>query len=492
MKNNILFLLLSIFTSFATLAQSITDYDQISLGKDAYGNDVKFYFIPVPRTSTCDIFYYDTFGRFIVKIDDMASMYDSKTLEHIRTFKQKGEKIRNLFEDGYIPYTEGEEKLSFYNFDGKKIWSTKNTLVLDLDSIILCTNRYNRDKLIAYDRSTGNEFWTLNVSAKDQPLAKITSFEDKPEYVYAVADSLYRVEVATGKNIRRHIQTSRRTGKFFGKDYIGLHSNFWLEGDSLFIADADSLYCLDLDFRSIWQTALPKDEVAKSGIWSSGDSIKLFSVGWTYLPNYVPVSFAGPFAASFDIKTGRILTSNDIGMKKTANMMSYCDDGRIYIVKGDKIFYTDEGDSTLTKIDFEPNYNLIEKIDKTSRPEIKIEREIYMIKAGVMMPIQSGKSHVIINLRNKDFYLVSPDGHSEPLPVNEVYFYDINNFYYTKPDEKGMRAFAEVDPDTDRVTFYGKYVNGKAFRDENGSMIVRTKAGIGMRMGQKPKTEQMK
>lgn len=120
-------LLCTFIAIFSTaFADSLTEYQQISLGKDTDGNDVMFHFIPVPPTSTSDIFYYDTMERFIVKIDDMASIYDSNTLELIRTFKAKGDRITHLFEDGYIPETKGLEKNNFFDFNGKKIWSTNN------------------------------------------------------------------------------------------------------------------------------------------------------------------------------------------------------------------------------------------------------------------------------------------------------------------------------------------------------------------------------
>lgn len=188
-------------------------------------------------------------------------------------------------------------------------------MVCDLDSILIFTNKTKHNKLIALDRSTGNELWTLRLSDKNQSLARINSLENKPEYVYAVTDSLYRIEVSTGKNIRRHFHSYHKSETFLGKSYMGLHSDFWSEGDSLFIADADSLYCFDTDLRSIWQTALPKDVVARSGIWNVGDSIKLFSPGWALVKNIYRDNYTGPFAASFDIKTGKTLTTTFIDKK---------------------------------------------------------------------------------------------------------------------------------------------------------------------------------
>ncbi len=483
MKKQILIIFAAILLSMTAFAESITEYPEMCMGKDGEGNDVMFHCMPTPPGLPTSISLFDTFNRFAVKIGDKTTVYNSETLEPIVTFKQKGDRMTNLFEDGYFALDiDGSHTPNFYNFEGKKVWKTGNRFVADFDSIILCTNKLKRDKLVALDCSTGTELWSRKISTKKQPYyCRILQTKSKPNYFYIVADSIYRFEIASGKSIRRSLRSSKPSTNIFEKDKWNIRSNFLVKGDSLFIADADSLYCFNSDFRSIWQTALPPNSVGGSNIyWHDSCQLILLSIGEIFDNSRDGVGrLSSPFVARFDLSDGKTLSTTSINVKKNVDGMVYTDDGTMYLYGGNKIYYTNENDTTLHKIDFEPDLNYVKDY---RHPGYRIHQWVSMIKDGKMERVQSNKNGFILEIDKKKFYKVYLDGHSEELPTEDVFFYDINDLYISLRNEKGINACAVVNPDTKRVIFYSK-LDGDFVRDKNGSMLIRFKTGIAFRKG---------
>ena len=105
-----------------------------------------------------------------------------------------------------------------------------------------------------------------------------------------------------------------------------------MKGDSLFIADADSLYCFNSDFRSIWQTALPPNSVGGSNIyWHDSCQLILLSIGEIFDNSRDGVGrLSSPFVARFDLSDGKTLSTTSINVKKNVDGMVYTDDGTMY------------------------------------------------------------------------------------------------------------------------------------------------------------------
>ncbi len=260
--------------------------------------------------------------------------------------------VMGMTDGGYLTTNTFNKKSTFYSFDGKKLWSYPH------QAIVTVENRYkniglfahikwnkfswNKDMTSVYtigvDMNTGKQLWERYLPYKvHYPFQHFVISLDSTT-AYVVGDSLIKLNLLNGEYKSRPFNGGRPStvAQRFGKgvmregialdkfsqmtyhDYLasgsvvqymvtGSHSNMVIYRDSMYIADADSLYCFDKDLNENWVTALPKDLGSASALRRDEGKLRLVNYGVCFL-NYKQIRIGKPFVATYDRNTGEQLT----------------------------------------------------------------------------------------------------------------------------------------------------------------------------------------
>lgn len=487
--------------SMSAQIKSITDCQQIALAKDAEGNNVMFYFIPTRGKLEPETFI--TMPQVLLIKDVKGTrIFNTETFELMADVKPEVN-VFKVSNDGYLAYTDNvafsaNGQVNFYGFDGKKIWKVKDRTYLNdpVCNVLVCKKK---NVFTAFEMSTGKSLWENTISHKfHNPLCNCFVSEIDKSNIYMIADSLIRLNFRTGEMIVRPFRAGMESSGMWGfgdsrirpadralmeesynsigRGYsmTGLHSNWIERGDSLFVADADSIYCLDHNLRDLWKTPLPAEMGAKSVIKYSDGKIYLQNFGIAFHNGYVEKT-GKPFGAVYAASDGRRLSLTVPGIDKKLIGGCYTHDGRVYWQTNKKFFYSDEGDSTATEIKWKPKTSY--RHDNKC-PDFVICDTVYVVKDGFLQPVVTDKSHMVVEIYGKDVNIVEPDGQIQLMSADEVYFHDWRNVYSTNRDKSLPSQFVIIDPATRKIE-YSFYIKGVVYQDRNENIIVRTPQGVG-------------
>lgn len=495
-----IFVVISVIITALIYAQQerTVPYSEVIMAKDANGDGVPFRFIAVDGfknmvgLDSSRMVYIDNSGGHIIDIETMARISDFKP--------KQGMKLWQVFENGYLLRSQ-EGRPSFYNFNDRKIWSATYPAELNVraNNIVLC--RIDDKTLAGYDAPTGKELWRKVITDKTHNLWCNYLWLDSGK-LYLLADSLVCLNLRTGHIKRRKfsagapkmntisfkpellqnnptpaIKLERAlSAKVDRKFDTGLHSNFAFKGDSLFIADADNLYCYDLELNPIWRTPLPKEMTSKSKIRLSGNKIYLLNFGFVF-SNGNKRDRGIPFAAAYNIDDGKQISLTYPQLDKKIVDGFYTDSGRIYWQTNKGFFYCDEGDGAVKKLNWKPmtKFKSDEKnFDYIIYPDVKLVRD------GQLDSITTDKNQLVIEVYGKDINVVNTNGECRLIPANEAYFQDFSdNIYSTNRVPDKRTNFVIVNPQTKKLEYFLN-VDGSVIQDKDLISVVSSQ-GIGFR-----------
>lgn len=476
-------------------AVSLSDCPEVGWGKDMEGNNVMFHYLEIPGY---DVRVKSIPPRLLLFGKKESLLYDTESLELIRKVKIKsGLTPRTITDKGYLTKVENPMKtrFTFFNYDGKKIWENKKAPVMfDTNkSVVIFNDDSQGKKVFALDMESGQPLWKMKIKSKQEdvwPDAFWPDVDDK--YAYLTADSLIRLDVRTGETFKRPFNS--------GKRYFGMKSN-WLErGDSLFIADADSLYCFNFDLNKIWSTALPKDAGSRSKIRIKDDKIYLLNLSYAFSePFYIfttgsllldlimseafsetEVRKSGkPFAAVYDIKDGHevsLTMPSDFDKKTTQGC--YSDDGAIYWQSGRDIYRTDEGKNEVRKIEWKPVTKVVATKDTYNYALLD---SVKYIKDGRLETVRTDADHFVVLVYGKDINVVTPEGKVElTLKPEEVYYHRRNGCYQDSEKDGMARNYVIADEATGEIECQIR-ISGDVWVDKAGNIFVLTNNALGVR-----------
>lgn len=496
----LIFLILAVCgLSMSARINSIKDCPQIAMATDADGNKVMFYFIPARGKLEYESFRTEP-SVLLIKDEKGFRIFNTETFELLADVKPELDVFKVSY-DGYLAYADKtmfNNQVNFYSFDNSKIWKVKGRPYLadPISNVLVCKKKKT---LTAFEMSTGKPLWerTLQQEHHD-PLCNYFVSDNDRGTIYMMADSLTRLDLRTGKMISRPFRAGMRYSKHWSfrdnrirpanRDMLresnrsvglvfslsGLHSNWIERGDSLFVADADTLYCFDHDLRDLWKAPLPEKKGSKSAIEYLDGKIYMQNFGIAFQNGNVE-KFGSPFGAVFDATDGRRLSLTVPGIDKKLIGGCYTHDGRVYWQTNKKFFYSDEGDSTVTEIKWKPKTSY--RHDNKC-PDFVICDTVYVVKDGFLQPVVTDKSHMVVEIYGKDVNIVEPDGQIQLMSADEVYFHDWRNVYSTNRDKSLPSQFVIIDPATRKIE-YSFYIKGVVYQDRNENIIVRTPQGVG-------------
>lgn len=469
--------------------KSIADCEQVALAKDGNGEKVMFYYIPTKGLKTTA--FDEKSGQLTLIDDEGYRKYDTETMTLLSHCKIDTDKdLMQTSDSGYLFYSTPDlfsttNKPYFYGLDGKLVWKGKENVFMGIShkNVLICNKGNYGDKkpirLMGYELSSGRELWRTELHAKNHSiLCGIRQKNYDSDSLYLIADSLLLINLRTGCKL------AGRPFNVIGKNdrRTGLHSNWIVRGDSMFIADADSLYCLDSRLNSIWQTALPTDLGARSRIRINDGKLYLQNFGfgvysYGFANQFVDYCHYGrPFAATYDVKTGKqISLSIPEANRKIITDGCYVDDNRIYWQAEDKFYYSSVQDSIMNiikwkrKTDFEP--------DKY-HPNYVLHDTIGVVRDGKFVPICTDKNHMVVEVFGKDINVVSPDGTCRFIPSDSAYVHYNDNVYSTNGIPDRPTSYVIIDP-VSREIRYSFFLKGFVYTDRKGNIIVHTKTGLG-------------
>lgn len=509
MKRSLIFIIavLSILSVHAQ-KKSLLDYPEISLGVYADGKPVLCRFVPADPELKYFVFTPDL-PLLLVSDEHAYHMFNTETCEELSEGKFKGKELAQITMDGILVYSPDNlfsfhyGRPTFLNLKGEKVWTNKDVLAFASRTlnVSLCLDKKKDDQINAYDLSTGKLLWHKVITDKKHSLWA-DEYKDKSDkrIRYFIGDSLIRLNVVTGDTLRHAFTAGvkeplksrlslvklRTTlpGRGFTREAIysysgfdatlkGTHSNIIFSGDSMFVADANHLYCLDKELKTRWMADLPSGCGSFSAIKIFGNEIRMQNYGVAF-QNSLVGRCGHPFSASFDRKTGRRTSLDMIGIKSKVigGMMV---DGRTYWQTDNHIYYNDNGDSIFHEIKWKLNTELH---PQENYPDYVICDTVGVVRDGVMEYVTTDSNRIVVEVYGQDVNVVKSDGSCEFIPADKVFIADGNNVYSTNNIGDKPNTFVIVDPKTRKVecTFH---LRGSVTRDTKGNVYVATKQGVG-------------
>lgn len=479
------------------------EFEQLAIAQDSLQNPVLFNYIP----NDGRLIQYANPPRLMLLDEKCGRVYNTGTLELISEFKKKDDETIRIFNDsGYLVFSgnffTNVKKPVFYGFNGKKIWQAKYQFRMDVRPLntIICSKPNNKEH-IAYDLNTGDELWRATILNKyhDFSCGSLWSIEH-PQYIYLIADSLVRLDVRRGETFSRKFRVHGDESFFSNVAFVpalksanksienenyfsggisrvltGMHSNWIEKGDSLIIADADSIYCFNRNLDTIWATGLPDGKGSKSTIRISGNTIYMLNFGIAF-ENGKMVNNGEPFASKFAVSDGRQLSVTFPKVEWMVTDGLYTDDGMIYLQTVKGLVSCLEGGDIPEKIkwnvrsDFEPDNNYSDFVLLDS---------VFVLNNGILEPVISDREKLVVEIYGKDVNVIRQDGECRFLSAADVYFHDLNSVYSTNEGRDKRNHFVIVDPVTKKV-IYTIYLKGVVFQDKDNNIVVGMPSGVGI------------
>lgn len=486
--------------------RSLLDYNEVAMGKCADGSKLMFHYIPV-EGELKNVAFVSTLPYMIISDGKGNHLYHTKTLDYVGELKYGNKRLAQINSDGYLAYSTGGlfsfgyGKPTFYDFKNNKIWSSKNeVLVADRhNNVVVCTQDRKGEDLIAYNMSTGKELWRQKIAYdKHYPWAHFYIDNVDKRFYYLMGNSLVRLDILTGdtlchdftagvkeplKSVFSFVKRRKIVGSQFLDDLIysdvpgnsltGTHSNILFSGDSLYVADANNIYCLDKRLKTLWKVAMPEGLGASSHITLIGGKLYVQNFGVAFQRGLVG-RCGKPFVAAYDGKDGRQLSLDIPHIEKKITGGAYAG-GRAYWQADKDLYYTDEGDSTVRKIDWRPN---TPNAPDEYHADYAIQDTVGVVRDGRLLYVVTGREQVVMEVYGRDVNLVRADGTCDLLPSGAVYLNKAGNVYWTNNGNDHYNHFVIVDPATRKVR-YAFYINGTVRQDDAGNIYVSTKQGVG-------------
>ncbi len=460
------------------------------------------------RTGKKRIDNRDSAYLYIYLTDGRCRIFDKSNLE-LLAVTPKAEFVHANRKGFFVGQGEGfwtKSKMAFYTWKNQVVWSkTASWMLLSEASDIILTlknpTQYGliQGDVIAYELSTGNLLWT-NTFPMHTHYGWIDSYLNLRHEVgrYIIGDSLYHLNIKTGE---KHSYPFKATVGESAKSFFsvctkevfpsaewrieadcvmtqwgllgGTHSNFLQSGDSLFVADADSIYCFDSILNLIWATPFPEGYGSKSHLERDGNRLLLQNFGVGFQNGYIGKS-GKPFMATYDCQTGQQLSFYEPTMKKKLRGGKFVP-GRVYWQDYDNFYYTNEGENDTKKMDWTPKTSF--QPDQTV-PNHVIYDSIGVLKDGKLDFIYTDDHQVIVELYDRDVNIIDDEGNMTYLSYNRAFFNDGYELYSNNADGR-VRQYLLVDPESHDVKMFF-HADGHVRQGKKGDLWIFMSDGVGV------------
>ena len=254
---------------------------------------------------------------------------------------------------GGILTVKNNNKVTMLNpHTGEVIWQSKfyPAQVDDSTHIVLGYAGRLSGKLSAYDITSGQKLWTVNIPHVKNWGWNHVIREDSVHWL-VVADDLNRLNILTGEVSSYDAKTGVTDVKasllqglamvggavagamVSGGTYVPyfsyypsgmtdsnvinhLYSNVLRDDSLYYFADRQHVVCLDSMMNTVWSYDLPSKTSAFSQIVSNDSTLYMFNLGFGMQDGVRRKKMGRPFIASFDKRTGACRFMNMLSMKK--------------------------------------------------------------------------------------------------------------------------------------------------------------------------------
>lgn len=487
-------------------------YPEITLAKYDDGTEMKAVLISYPKGLKSSTFTEGLPYLVMQDNEEVTRIYDLATLKTIAEVNPRQGTFFHATRDGYLTiknssFIKDDRVPTKYSFDHQKVWSSKYQIALSnvLDNVVVCYHMslgktWGDGHMVGYDLSTGRELWRTTIPQhRHSGLCNYLHEKGSP-YYYMMADSLVRLNLLTGDTVRRAFEAGvkeslksrfsivksrtfsssawRREAMHSytpgdeGNVLTGTHSGWVVNGDTLFVADAGHVYAYDRDLYPLWQTALPEGVGGFSQLREDGGRLMLMGFGEAF-QNGVIGRCGQPFTAYYDKATGRQLAFQLVGMKEKVTGGCIVP-GRTYWECDNGFYYTDEGDTTATRIAWKPK---TDREPMADHPDRVICDTVGILRNDKLEFITTYRNELLVELYGKDVYRVQADGTAYMLKAEEVYFHDMDNLYSTNAEP--LRHYVLIDPVTHEVK-KGFNTTGNVTVNKAGDLFIQLKNGLGI------------
>jgi outer membrane protein assembly factor BamB len=496
-------LFVALLTSFSAINAQYT-VNKMELGRHVDGTPVVATYLNMNNTISFAS-YNRHFIRFSLKDNhDIYYVFDKKDLHEVTQIKGGG----NIFmlDNGYFKL---RNHATFYNMHGKKLYTIPINLIGVYDSLDIAIGynhpyQYYRGELSAYRVSTGELIWKQKLPHRYHwPWSDDVTDPNQKNIIYAITDSLVRLDVVTGKTIKMPFTAgideplkSRfslvKNRDIYRDDWkeayacivpcisirvlSGTHSNMIFSGDSIFIADINNIYCLDRQLNKIWVTSLPVGAGAKSKIQILGDKILLQNYGVAFQDGYI-AHCGKPFIAVYDKNTGKQLsvTMPDIKNKLTDGIAVL---GRAYWKDDNGLMYNNPGETEIHRIAWKAPIKKAESSDKADECFYSLVDTVYQYSDDHVKAISTDAHQVLVEANEQDVYLLKDDGTQQIFKADSIFFKDSKRIYSN--NEEKHRTFLVTDGNTTKVRLIFDF-KGKLREDvHDGTLYAILPTGIGV------------
>jgi hypothetical protein len=234
-----------------------------------------------------------------------------------------------------------DNKSSCLNYEtGEDLWNSNNTIYYVNPKQMVgagyrsSTTDGNTNMFEGFDLNTGNLIWKREIK-RDYNLNDFIPLNDS--VILISADGLHSINLKTGDGWDYDTHTGKKdytntilsnlvgltASALLQTDYeittgydvvTDVLSNVLVDSTSIYMADKESLVCLDFYGNIIWKTNLPKKLVSKSSLFFKDNLICMVNDGFASY-NGRSISYGKPFIAAFNKEDGKKVFLNALGYK---------------------------------------------------------------------------------------------------------------------------------------------------------------------------------
>lgn len=504
MKNIVLFLSGLLFCSSAVKAQYTTSR-LMEIGKCADGTPVKATFITMDE-GFGEISTFPYVPYVLLRDKNKNGYVINKENFHL-VAKIKGDDNIFLLRNGY--YKNSYKRTTFFDYKSKKLRSVPiNAAWYDdsLDVIIGYKNsvRFYDAEISAYRISTGELLWKQNLPHRYHwPWYDRLRDSEHKNMLYLMTDSLVRLDVVTGKTIKMPFAAgvdeplkSRfslvKTRPIYRRDWqeaywcefpytadgvlSGTHSRMKLSGDTIFVADAKNLYCLDKQLNKRWATPLPADAGAKSDIRLWGDRIFLTNYGVAFQKGLLG-RCGKPFVAEYDRHTGKELSVTFPDIKNKLSDGGTVP-GRTYWQDDKGLMYNNQGETEVHRIEWKAPVKKAEKTEDQDECYYWSVDTVYQYSEGRLKAIVTDAHQVVVEANEQDVYLLKDDGTKQIFKADSIFFEDSKERYSNNAEKRKTFLITDGSPRKNvRMIFT---FDGGLSKDDKGFLYAILPNGVGI------------
>ena len=281
-------------------------------------------------------------------------------------------------------------------------------------------------EIVGFQLDDGKQLWRKKV--KRDFIDRFEQFAPLDStHVIVVADKLYRIEKATGKEDICKYEFSPQ----------GANVSLLVEGNKCYVSDKKNVFCLDIhSFQKLWNTTHPS--VGLNSLTSYKGTLGLLNLGYIRTDSKLfPISnMYTPYLATYNKENGTETSMENIKWEKSRGLITDVNNDTVFYVYNserkafdqvkigrDKMMVTAENGCVYI---FDSHFNLLKQY---------LRQEVYYVEFaldnGVCVRHTEGNA--------KDYYFVQPDGRmtkhwpegiSSFCRLGDYLYYSIDNTLY--------------------------------------------------------------